>query len=92
MIKIVEENVQAVRLANFNGILSVYGNRVQVNHQLFRKLLNEKGSLEVRKRDDDAYCYETAFICNGLTYFTIHTEEELINKFGGTIDELITGN
>lgn len=92
MIKTVEENVQAVRLANSNGILSVYGNRVQVNHQLFRKLLNEKGSLEVRTRNDDTYRYETAFICNGLTYFTIHTEEELINKFGGNINELITSN
>lgn len=91
-IKAIEEYVQAARLANANGILGVYYNRIHVNYQLFEKLLNEKGSLEVVKRDCDEYPFEAIFVKNGLTYFSLHTEEEIKNKFGGNIDELITSN
>ena len=43
MIKAVEENVQAVRLAEEQGILGVYlDNKVHVRHQLLEELLNEE--------------------------------------------------
>ncbi|MEN1934992.1 hypothetical protein AAIE21_05115 [Paenibacillus sp. 102] len=92
MIKKIEECVQAVRLAQDNGILGVYHNRIHVRYQLFKELLNEQGNLEVVKRDCSEYPFEATFTKNGLTYFSLHTEEELINKFGGNIDELITSN
>ncbi|PGC39798.1 hypothetical protein COM55_07755 [Bacillus pseudomycoides] len=92
MIKVIEESVQAIRLAQDSGILGVYHNRIHVKYQLFEKLLNEKGSLEIVKRNCDEYPFEATFTKNGLTYFTLHTEEEIKKIFGGNIDELITSN
>ncbi|MGE6344113.1 hypothetical protein ACQKIY_06025 [Bacillus mycoides] len=91
-IKEIEEYVQAARLANANGILGVYNNQIHVRYQLFEELLNEQGNLEVVKRDCSEYPFEATFTKNGLTYFSLHTEEEIKNIFGGNIDELITSN
>ncbi|KAA0801957.1 hypothetical protein [Bacillus sp. BB56-3] len=90
MIKAVEESVQAVRLAQESGILGVYNNRIHVRYQLFEKLLNEQGNLEVVKRDCLEYPFEATFTKNGLIYFSLHTKEEIKNIFGGNIDECIT--
>ncbi|WP_041488861.1 hypothetical protein [Bacillus pseudomycoides] len=92
MIKVIEESVQAIRLAQESGILGVYHNRIHVKYQLFEKLLNEKGSLEIVKRNCDEYPFEATFTKSGLTYFSLHTEEEIKNIFGGNINELITSN
>ncbi|MCQ6529866.1 hypothetical protein [Bacillus mycoides] len=91
-IKAIEEYVQAARLANDNGILGVYYNRIHVRYQLFEELINEQGNLEVVKRNCSEYPFEATFTKNGLTYFSLHTEEEIKNIFGGNIDELITSN
>ncbi|WHT89584.1 hypothetical protein [Bacillus cereus] len=92
MIKEVEESVQAVRLAQESGILGVYNNQIHVRYQLFEELLNEHGDLEVVKRDCLEFPFKATFTKNGLTYFSLHTEEEIKNIFGGNIDELITSN
>ncbi|HFJ9284823.1 TPA: hypothetical protein ACGW44_002625 [Bacillus toyonensis] len=91
-IKAIEEYVQAIRLAQERGILGVYNNKIHVRYQLFEELLNEQGNLEVLKRDCSEYPFEATFTKNGLTYFSLHTEEEIKNIFGGNINELITSN
>lgn len=91
MIKAVEENVQAVRLAEEQGILGVYlDNKVHVRHQLLEELLNEEGKLEVVKRDDAVFPLQVEFTKNGFTYLSLYTAKEFKNKFGGNIDECIT--
>ncbi|MEN3133105.1 hypothetical protein [Bacillus albus] len=91
-IKAIEEYVQAVRLAQKSGILGVYNDRIHVRYQLFEELINEQGNLEVVKRDCSEYPFEATFTKNGLTYLSLHTEEEIKNIFGGNIDELVTRN
>ncbi|HDR6286506.1 TPA: hypothetical protein QCU33_002494 [Bacillus cereus] len=91
MIKAVEENVQAVRLAEEQGILGVYlDNKVHVRHQLLEELLNEEGKLEVVKRDDAVFPLQVEFTTNGFTYLSLYTAKEFKKKFGGNIDECIT--
>ncbi|ASN71815.1 hypothetical protein 7S4_29 [uncultured Caudovirales phage] len=90
-IKAIENNVQAVRLAEEQGILGVYpGNQVHVRHQLLEKLLIEEGDLEVVKRDDWEYPLQVEFMKNGFTYLSLYTAREFKNTFGGNIDECIT--
>ncbi|MCU5273293.1 hypothetical protein OCA15_11640 [Bacillus cereus] len=91
-IKVIEEYIQTIHLAQERGILGVYNNQIHVRYQLFEELLNEQGNLEVVKRDCSEYPFEANFTKNGLTYFSLHTEEEIKNIFGGNIDELITRN
>ncbi|WP_242272176.1 hypothetical protein [Bacillus cereus group sp. BfR-BA-01310] len=91
-IKEIAEYVQAINLAKNNGILNVFGNEVQVTDELFEELLNEKGSLEVVTRDCSDYPFRANFKTNGITYYSIHTEEAIKNIFGGNINELITSN
>ncbi|MDA1679460.1 hypothetical protein [Bacillus cereus group sp. TH152-1LC] len=93
MIKAVEESVQAVRLAEEQGILGVYlDNKVHVRHQLLEELLNEEGELEVVKRDDLDFPLQVEFTKDGFTYLSLYTAKEFKTKFGGNIDELITSN
>lgn len=92
-IKTIENNVQAVRLAEEQGVLGVYlDNKVHVRHQLLEELLNEEGDLEVVKRDDWEYPLQVEFTKNGFTYISLYTAREFKNIFGGNIDELITRN
>ncbi|MGR3774613.1 hypothetical protein ACT1UG_02455 [Bacillus paramycoides] len=91
-IKEIAEYVQAINSAKNNGILNVFGNEVQVTDELFEELLNEKGSLEVVTRDCSDYPFRANFKTNGITYYSIHTEEAIKNIFGGNINELITSN
>ncbi|KMQ27703.1 MULTISPECIES: hypothetical protein [Bacillus cereus group] len=90
-IKAIENSVQAIRLAEEQGILGVYSeNQVHVKRQLLEKLLTEEGDLEVVKRDDWEYPLQVEFTKNGLTYLSLYTVRNFENKFGGNIDECIT--
>lgn len=89
-IKAIEEYVQAADKAYDIGIMSVWGNQVHVTSKLFEKLMNEKGSLNVVEDYDDEFPFRTELMINGLTYYSIHTEEQFKNTFGGNIDECIT--
>lgn len=57
---------------------------------MFEKLLNEKGSLEVKETDYLSYPVKAEFTKNGFTYFSLYTAKEFETKFGGNIDECIT--
>lgn len=89
-IKAMEEYVQASNTARDSGVLNVFGNEVQVTDELFEELLNEKGSLEIVTRECSQYPFRANFKRNGITYYSIHTEEAIKNIFGGNIDECIT--
>lgn len=89
-IKEIESYVQIINSARNIGVMNVFGNEIQVTDELFEELLNEKGSLEVVTRDCSEYPFRANFKTNGLTYYSIHTEEQLKNIFGGNIDECIT--
>jgi hypothetical protein len=91
-IKAIEEYVQAANKAYDNGIMNIFGNEVQVTDELFEELLNEKGSLEIVTRECSQYPFRANFKRNGITYYSIHTENQIKNIFGGNIDELITSN
>lgn len=92
-ITVIEAHVKAFGSARANGILDVYSdNKVQVNDALFEKLLDEKGSLEVKETGSLQYPVKVEFTKNGFTYFSLYTAKEFKNKFGGNIDELITSN
>jgi hypothetical protein len=91
-IKVIEEYVQAANKAYDNGIMNIFGKQVQVTDELFEELLNEKGDLEVVTRECSDYPFRANFKKNGITYYSIHTEEQIKNIFGGNIDELITSN
>ncbi|MCC2379596.1 MULTISPECIES: hypothetical protein [Bacillus] len=90
-INVIEEHVQAFGSARANGILDVYSDKkIQVNDTLFEKLLNEKGSLEVKETGSRQYPVKAEFTKNGFTYFSLYTAKEFEKKFGGNIDECIT--
>ncbi|EOV9525614.1 hypothetical protein JC777_00200 (plasmid) [Bacillus cytotoxicus] len=90
-IKAIENSVQAVCLAEEQGILGVYlENEVHVRRQLLEKLLNEEGELEVVKRDDWEFSFQVNFKRNGFIYFSLYTAKEFKNTFGGNINECIT--
>lgn len=92
-ISVIENSVQAIRLAEEQGILGVhFVNKVHVKHQLLEELLNEEGNLEVVKRDDWEYPLQVEFTKNGFTYFSLYTAKKFKNIFGGNIDESITKN
>ncbi|PHB90628.1 hypothetical protein COE98_15750 [Bacillus wiedmannii] len=91
-IKAIEEYVHAVNKAYDNGVLNIFENEVQVTDELFEELLNEKGDLEVVTRECSQYPFRANFKRNGIIYYSIHTEEQIKNIFGGNIDELITSN
>ncbi|SCM13115.1 hypothetical protein [Bacillus wiedmannii] len=91
-IKAIEEYVQAANEAYDNGVMNIFGNEVQVTDELFEELLNEKGELEVVTRECSEYPFRANFKRNGITYYSIHTEEQINNIFGGNFDELITSN
>jgi hypothetical protein len=91
-IKAIEEYVQAANKAYNNGILRVSDNEIHVTSGLFGKLLNEEGSLDVVKHEGLEYPIQTSLTINELTYFSLQTEKEFENTFGGNIDELITSN
>ncbi|PGU11119.1 hypothetical protein COD21_12415 [Bacillus cereus] len=91
-IKVIEEHVQAINTAKDIGVLNTFGNEVQVNDELFEELLNEKGDLEVVTRECSDYPFRANFKRHGITFYSIHTEEQIKNIFGGNIDELITSN
>lgn len=92
-ISVIENSVQAVRLAEEQGVLGIYlENKVHVKHQLLEELLNEEGNLEVVKRDDWEYPLQVEFTKNGFTYLSLYTARKFKNTFGGNIDELITSN
>lgn len=91
-INAIEEYVHAVNKAYDNGVLNIFENEVQVTDELFEELLNEKGDLEVVTRECSQYPFRANFKKNGITYYSIHTEEQIKNIFGGNIDELITSN
>ncbi|HHT7042071.1 hypothetical protein B4087_1137 [Bacillus cereus] len=89
-IKAIEEYVQAANKAYDNGILRVWDNEIHVTIELFEKLLNEEGNLEVVKHEGSEYPIQTSLTINELTYFSLLTEKEFENIFGGNIDECIT--
>ncbi|WP_144505945.1 hypothetical protein [Bacillus mycoides] len=89
-IKAIEKHVQAINSARSKGIFGVYGNQIHVSDELFEELLNEKGSLEVVTRECSQYPFRANFKTNGIIYYSIHTEKQLKNIFGGNIDECIT--
>jgi hypothetical protein len=90
-INTVENSVQVMMLAKDMGILDIYyENQVQVTYSLLEKLLNEKGNLEIVKRDCSTFPVQVEFTKNGFTYFAIYTAEDFETKFGGNIDECIT--
>ncbi|PEC29089.1 hypothetical protein [Bacillus thuringiensis] len=89
-IKVIEEYIQAINSAENHGILNVFGNEVQVTDELFEELLNEKGDLELVTRECSDYPFRANFKRNGIIYYSIHTEEQIKNIFGGNIDECIT--
>ncbi|MEB8652905.1 hypothetical protein [Bacillus cereus] len=89
-IKAIEEHVQAINAARDIGILNTFGNEVQVTYELFEELLNEKGDLEVVTRECSDYPFRANFKRNDITFYSIHTEEQIKNIFGGNIDECIT--
>ncbi|MEB8690433.1 hypothetical protein P4H09_16105 [Bacillus cereus] len=91
-IKAIEQHVQAINTARDIGVLNTFGNEVQVTDELFEELLNEKGDLEVVTRECSDYPFRANFKRNGITFYSIHTEEQIKNIFGGNIDELITSN
>lgn len=88
--KAIEEYVQAANKAYDNGIMNIFGNEVQVTDELFEELLNEKGDLELATRECSDYPFRANFKRNGIIYYSIHTEEQIKNIFGGNIDECIT--
>ncbi|WP_144466547.1 hypothetical protein [Bacillus nitratireducens] len=91
MINAIEAHVQAFRSAKDNGILDIYSNnKIQVSDTLFEKLLNEKGSLEVKESGCLPFPIKAEFTKNGFTYFSLYTATDFENKFGGNIDECIT--
>ena len=61
--------------------MGVYNDRIHVRYQLFKELINEQGNLEVVKRNCSEYPFEATFTKNGLTYLSLHTEEEIKNIF-----------
>lgn len=89
-IKAIEEYVQAANKAYAKGIINIFGNAVQVTDELFEELLNETGELEVVTRECSQYPFRANFKKNGITYYSIYTEEQFKNTFGGNIDECIT--
>lgn len=92
-IKAIENSIQAVRLAEEQGVLGVYSdNKVHVSRQLLEELLNEEGKLEVVKRDDSDFPLQVEFTKDGFTYLSLYKTKEFENKFGGNIDEIITSN
>ncbi|MGG0645465.1 hypothetical protein ABE083_00780 [Bacillus mycoides] len=92
-LKTVDETVQAIRLAQDKGILSVRSNQVHLAHKAFEYLLQEAGTQPIIvSRVSKDYPFEISFVNNGLTYFSLYSAMEMKNKFGGFIDELITKN
>ncbi|WP_144641302.1 hypothetical protein [Bacillus cereus] len=90
-IKAIEEYVQSMNSAYASGVLGIsYNNKVHVNYRLLEELLNEKGDLEVVKRDCVEYPLQVNFTKNGFTYFAVYNAEEFKKRFGGFIDECIT--
>lgn len=92
-INTVENSVQAMMFAKDTGILDVfYKNQIQVTSSLLEKLINEKGKLEIVKRDCSTFPVKVEFAKNGFTYFALYSAKGFKNTFGGNIDELITSN
>ncbi|WP_459499996.1 hypothetical protein [Bacillus sp. C1] len=92
-LKTVTETVQAIRLAQDNGILSVRNNQVHVTRKVFEYLLQEVGTQPmIVSRVSKDYPFEVSFDNNGFTYYSLYGAQEMKNKFGGFIDELITSN
>lgn len=89
-IKAIEEYVQVANKAYDYGIIRSWGNEIHVTSELFGKLLNEEGSLDVTKHEGSEYPIQISLTINELTYFSLLTEKEFKNKFGGNIDECIT--
>lgn len=87
----VENSVQAMMFAKDTGVLDVYHeNQVQVSPSLLEEILNEKGSLEIVKRDCPTFPVKVEFKKNEFTYFALYSATHFENKFGGNIDECIT--
>ncbi|UAT29543.1 hypothetical protein K7T73_13135 [Bacillus badius] len=92
-IQTIDAHAKSVMLAYKSGILSIHGNRVHLLGRIFDELLTETGSqFKVVDRDSEDYPFEVSFIHNGITYYAIYSLEEIKNKFGGNMDELITAN
>ncbi|PGL87846.1 hypothetical protein CN931_01290 [Bacillus sp. AFS054943] len=89
-IKAIEEYVQAAQKAYDIGIMSIWGNQIHVTSELFEKLMNEKGSLNVVEDYDDVFPFRTELMINGFTYYSIHKTEDFKQIFGGNINECIT--
>ncbi|MEK5021595.1 hypothetical protein MHI50_21820 [Bacillus sp. FSL K6-0277] len=92
-IKTITESVQAIHNAYDKGIISVRDNQVHVTRKVLEFLLQEA---EVRpmivSRVSKEYPFEVSFGNNGFTYYSLYSAQEMKNKFGGFIDELITSN
>lgn len=87
----VENSVQAMIFAKDTGVLDVYyDNQIQVTTTLLENLMNEKGSIEIVKRDCSTFPVKVEFKKNEFTYFAIYSAKGFENKFGGNIDECIT--
>lgn len=93
-IKTIEECVQAVRIANENGVLSVCDNKIHLTNQAFEELLLEVDcKFKVVKHVLVKYPFEVSFVNNDLIYMSLYSEQEFKNKkFGGISNELITTN
>lgn len=92
-LKTINESVQAIHHAYNKGIISVRDNQVHVTKKALEYLLQEIGTRPtIVSRFSEDFPFEVSFEYNGLTYFTLYSAQEMKNKFGGFIDELITSN
>ncbi|PEA80790.1 hypothetical protein [Bacillus pseudomycoides] len=85
--------VQAVRYAYNQGIISVRENQVHLTQPVFEELLLEVGAKPtIVSRASKYYPFEVSFIHMDITYYSLYSAEEMTNKIGGFIDELIASN
>ncbi|PGX99913.1 hypothetical protein COE15_14655 [Bacillus cereus] len=83
--KEVAKAVQAIREArNENGILSVRGNEVHLNNEVFESLLCESRVKPIiASRESKDFPFEVAFISDNVVYYSLYTSKRLEEKIGG---------
>lgn len=96
-IKSLKTHVTAFREAYKQGILSVsmLDGSVQVTDEVLQDLLKEiPGGYDFKFRGEgcDEYPYRVSLKVEGTEYYTVCDEDELKNRYGGDLNELITTN
>ncbi|MBD5798382.1 hypothetical protein BHU24_05155 [Bacillus pseudomycoides] len=94
-IKEVAKAVRSIREArNEHGIISVRGNEVHLNNEVFESLLYDSQIKPlIIPRESKDFPYEISFISEHVIYYSLYTSERMEEKIGGiTNSRKLNGN